>query len=91
MWQVLEGHEKDVMPIWESIQNDGRHAAWGANFGQAHLLSKTHSASDRRPLPFWERLCGELSSDSAATLVDCVFPQSTVGTLPTQLRVSLVP
>lgn len=26
VWQVLEGHEKDVMPIWESIQNDGRHA-----------------------------------------------------------------
>jgi hypothetical protein len=26
VWQVLEGHEMDVMPIWESIQNDGRHA-----------------------------------------------------------------
>ena len=39
-----------------------------------YILSKTPSANHRRPLPFWKRLCGEMSSESAATPVDCAFP-----------------
>ena len=36
--------------------------------------SKTRTASHCRPLPFWKRLCDEISNESATMIVDCVFP-----------------
>ncbi|CAK0862042.1 unnamed protein product [Prorocentrum cordatum] len=43
VWQVLEGHKKDVMPIWESIQNDDRHAI--------DELSVSVEGAERRAFP----------------------------------------